>query len=149
MCAATATATAAGSFPGPTVVSHSDHQTHSESSQSGKPSSWQVLTYERLVSSSSASISLGKAAAASSNQNRPIILRVNHPRLQPIIAFPITVCRTAPPPVSHLPKHLPFRNADTRSLETALSPNLRLPDPFDQRGVRSLFASMSRSLLIC
>ena len=94
-------------------------------------------------------ISLGKTVAAPSNQNRAILLRVGHPRLQPIIAFLITVCCTAPPPVSHLPKHLPFRNADTRSLETALSPNLRLPDPFDQRGVRFLFASMSRSLLIC
>ena len=54
-------------------------------------------------------VSLGKTVAAPSNQNRAILLRVGHPRLQPIIAFPITVCCTAPPPVSHLPKHLPFR----------------------------------------
>jgi len=103
------------------------------------------------ASNTSASLATprGKTAAAPSNQDRPVLLRVRHPRLQPIIAFLITVCCTAPPPVFHLPKHLPFRNTDTRSLETALSPNLRLPDPFDQRGVRSLFASMSRSLLIC
>jgi hypothetical protein len=29
-----------------------------------------------------------------------------------------------------------------QSQETALHPNLKLPDPFDQRRVRSLFTSM-------
>ncbi|KAF8433292.1 hypothetical protein L210DRAFT_3455095, partial [Boletus edulis BED1] len=125
---------AARSFPhspGP-MFSHPDHQTavpHSESSQKRKSSSCEDRRSSQL------------SVLRYSPPRGPSASAADHRLLDNGLLY-------SPPPVFHLPKHLPFRNVDTRSLETAPSPNLRLPDPFDQRGVRSLFASMSRCLLI-